>query len=465
MQRKKKILLGFGIAAGVLLCIYLGVSIYFKYHFYDHTTINGINLSLKTANDAEAAFKKKIDGYTLTIQPKEGEKEEIKGKEISMVYVKSDTLKKALKKQNPFLWPSMFRREQNIRVEMDFEYDAEELNSRIQALECFSNEGKTDPKDAKPEFDGQKYIAGNVEFGTKVDQTAMLEKLKAAVDDFQTEFDLLEEDCYQKPKYTSDSKELLEACDKLNAYCKASITYNMTPYTEVVDAALISSWLSCDENLNVSLQEEKVREYMDQFAQKYETVGKTRPLTTPTGKETEVSGGTYGWAFDEAAEAEALIASIKAGEVTSKEPAYEQKAASHEPQDWGTTFIEVDLTTQHMWYIADGNVAFESDVVTGQPYYHSTPSGVYDILNMAQGATLVGNIDPETNEPEYRTPVAYWMPVTWGGVGFHDATWQPYFGGDLYLYNGSHGCINMPLDGAAALYSLISVGTPVVMHY
>ena len=72
---------------------------------------------------------------------------------------------------------------------------------------------------------------------------------------------------------------------------------------------------------------------------------------------------------------------------------------------------------------------------------------------------------PDTGEPEYETPVDYWMPVTHSGVGFHDAPWQPAFGGDLYWTNGSHGCINMPWDGAAALYSMVAAGTPVVMHY
>ena len=51
-----------------------------------------------------------------------------------------------------------------------------------------------------------------------------------------------------------------------------------------------------------------------------------------------------------------------------KRQAYEQRAATHEPQDWGKTFIEVDLSEQYMWYIVDGNVAFETAVVTGKPY-------------------------------------------------------------------------------------------------
>ena len=77
----------------------------------------------------------------------------------------------------------------------------------------------------------------------------------------------------------------------------------------------------------------------------------------------------------------------------------------------------------------------------------------------------MGETDPATGQPIYETPVAYWMRVTWTGIGFHDATWQSAFGGSRYQTNGSHGCINMPYDQAAALYDMLSVGTPVVMHY
>ena len=59
------------------------------------------------------------------------------------------------------------------------------------------------------------------------------------------------------------------------------------------------------------------------------------------------------------------------------------------------------------------------------------------------------------------------MRVTWEGVGFHDAIWQSSFGGTRNQISGvgSHGCINMPLDQAAALYDMIKEGTPVVIHY
>ena len=64
----------------------------------------------------------------------------------------------------------------------------------------------------------------------------------------------------------------------------------------------------------------------------------------------------------------------------------------------------------------------------------------------------------------YEQPVTYWMPFN-GGIGFHDADWQPYFGGDRYLTGGSHGCINMSYSDAGKLYELIQVGDPVIMHY
>ena len=100
-----------------------------------------------------------------------------------------------------------------------------------------------------------------------------------------------------------------------------------------------------------------------------------------------------------------------------------------------------------------------------RPPERETPAGVYSILEMKRNKTLVGETDPATGKPIYETPVDYWMRVTWSGVGLHDANWQASFGGSRYQTHGSHGCINMRPDQAAALYSLLSVGTPVVMHY
>ena len=56
------------------------------------------------------------------------------------------------------------------------------------------------------------------------------------------------------------------------------------------------------------------------------------------------------------------------------------------------------------------------------------------------------------------------MRITWSGTGLHDANWRSSFGGTIYQCNGSHGCVNMPPAKAQELYSMLSVGTPVIMY-
>ena len=150
----------------------------------------------------------------------------------------------------------------------------------------------------------------------------------------------------------------------------------------------------------------------------------------------------------------------------SREPAYTQRAAARSAQEWGSEYLEVDLTSQYMWYVKDGTVLLETDVVTGKPVSGmETPQGVYSILYTQQGVVLVGEINPSTGEPLYRTWVEYWMPFTQQGHGFHDADCQDAFGGNVYTYYGSHGCVNMPVDKAGELYAVLEAGTPVVVHY
>ena len=51
------------------------------------------------------------------------------------------------------------------------------------------------------------------------------------------------------------------------------------------------------------------------------------------------------------------------------------------------------------------------------------------------------------------------------GIGMHDAYWRSDFGGKIYRKSGSHGCINMPPDSAAAVYENITAGYPIVVHH
>ncbi len=465
-KKQKKAGIIAGSILGVILLIYLGVSVFFMSHFYINTEINGHGFSGRSAADVEAFMKEQVEGYKLTILEKDHKTDTISGEDISLEYKENDDIEKALKKQNAFLWPVAFFVKNSTQVTIDVGYDKKALDDKIQELQSVKAE-QIPAANAYPKYNGTEFVVEPEVLGTAVEMDVLKEKIHAHISAFQSELDMEKEGCYALPKYTSKSEEVKKACDSMNQYLKASITYTMDENV-VVDKELIATWLTVDDNMNVSFNENGVREWLTAFGDKYDTVGGTRTITSPWGETVEVSGGDYGWSIDEETEFTALTESIKKGEVVTKEPAYYGggRAAAHGPQDWGNTYLEVDISAQHMWFIVDGAVALETDVVTGVPIPEKeTTLGVWFVKEMQQNKTLVGEILPETGKPEYETPVSYWMRITWSGIGFHDATWQPAFGGSLYADGlGSHGCINMPYDMAAALYNMLPMGTPAIVH-
>ena len=121
------------------------------------------------------------------------------------------------------------------------------------------------------------------------------------------------------------------------------------------------------------------------------------------------------------------------------------------------TYIEVDLCHQHLWYYVNGELYLESDVVTGLDSDPSrqTPPGAFRVWSKENGRYL-GTMEVQG----YHTWVDYWMPIDHTGIGLHDLSRSAY-GGDIYKTNGSHGCINLPLDVASNIYQQVIVGTPV----
>ena len=452
----------------VICLIYVAISVYFMSHFFVNTKINGKNFSGKTASDVEKYLQTNIKDYKLTILENEGRQDVISGSEIGLEYRAGTETEKLLKDQNGFAWPKAFFTENSRKVSVNVLYNEESLNQRISQLSCLQTE-QTPAENAKPEFDGNQYVIKPEVYGNGVDKERLTEQVKVHITEFQPQLDMVETKCYAKPKYVEDSKEVQEACDAMNKYVNASITYPMNEPV-VVDKALISQWLQVDGEMKVSLNTEAMKQWFTAFGDKYDTQGTTRTFTTPAGKSATVTGGTYGWSIDEDTELVNLQNSILNGEVVTREPAYYAggTAAAHSGQDWGNTYAEVDMSAQHMWYIQNGQVVLETDVVTGEPIPSKiTPEGVYSLMWKQPNSVLVGDINPDTGEPAYRTKVKYWMQVTSSGVGFHDAIWQTAFGGTLYQIpgTGSHGCINMPLDQAGTLFNMIQPGTPVIFHW
>ena len=121
-----------------------------------------------------------------------------------------------------------------------------------------------------------------------------------------------------------------------------------------------------------------------------------------------------------------------------------------------STYIEVSISQQHLWYYVDGKLYVSTPVVTGNCNSMDTPKGYWAINNKASPCSLVG--------PGYVSHVQYWMSFIGSGYGIHDASWRSSFGGQIYKGNGSHGCINTPYSAVQKIYRKAKVGTPVIVY-
>jgi len=126
-------------------------------------------------------------------------------------------------------------------------------------------------------------------------------------------------------------------------------------------------------------------------------------------------------------------------------------------QKLGSTFIEVDMKNQMLYYYVDGKLSMDMPVVTGNINRgRGTPAGVYNVYNKRYHTYLHG--------VDYVSYVNYWLGVE-KGVGIHDANWRKKFGDEIYKSDGSHGCINCPIESVSELWEVAEVGTPVIMYY
>ncbi len=125
-------------------------------------------------------------------------------------------------------------------------------------------------------------------------------------------------------------------------------------------------------------------------------------------------------------------------------------------------WVDVNISAQTIAVYSGETLLLYDACVTGTDGERDTPVGDFCILDKAESTVLSGG----EGENSYASSVQYWMPITEYGVGIHDAAWRyGDFGGDIYQYNGSHGCINVDSYVAATIFDMVDVGTPVSVHY
>lgn len=443
------------VGAALFAIIYIGGAVFFSFHYYPGTTINGLGCSLKTISGAEDIIAKQAGGYVLQIEGRNG-METVSAEDISLRAEFDDSVVRLMKEQNQFLWIFGILQKHAYEIDTLASYDEAALEAKMEGMSILDASNMQPPENAYiGEFNGQSYDIVPEVPGTTLDVNKTKAQIRDAVDSLQSTLVLAEAGCYMEPAVTSSDEQLVGLSEGMNKYAGASITYEFGEDKEVVDGAVIKDWLTLSGN-KISVDAGLAREYVNSVARKYETFGRPRDFKKTDGETIHIKEGAYGWWIDRAATTEALVAAVENGETLVTEPIYRATAAQHGENDIGNTYVEIDLTKQHLYFYKEGSLLIESDFVSGSVNKgFATPVGVYGLTYKERDATLRGE--------NYATPVKYWMPFN-GNVGMHDADWRKSFGGEIYVTNGSHGCVNLPPENARVIYENIEKGIPVIVY-
>ncbi len=270
---------------------------------------------------------------------------------------------------------------------------------------------------------------------------------------------------YVEGEKASDSDSVKTALDEANAYLNVTVTCNFNPETgeaktETIGKDQIAQWLTVgNDGLSVALNGEGMATYCTELASKHD-VSKTRKgqFKTTSGSVISVNVASSGQTVDGNALYESIYDAISKKESATVEAVY-SKADDTETGEYvtyGGNYCEVDLTNQMVYVYKNGQQVVSSQCVTGCiSKGYGTPTGVYSIFSMDKNRYLRGD--------GYKSWVNFFVPFN-GGIGFHDASWRSTFGGNIYLYNGSHGCINMPYAAVKKLFENVSMGEKVIVY-
>ena len=458
MSKGKKV--ATGIAGAVVLAaagVYLGVSYYYSSHFFPKTVINGLNCAGLSVDQVKEKIQSQILSYTLTLEERDGQTEQLTGDQLQLKYVDDRKVEALMEEQNPFTWPIYIVKQNNHEMAANISYSEETMTQLLDALQCFQPENVTAPEDAKITDNGTAFeITPEVE-GNTLKREETEQAVREAIDTGKSELNFEEAGLYEVPSVRSDDEMLNNQVTQMNSLTAANLTYDFVDRQYVVNRDVIKEWLTQDAEGNYTIDETQAAAWVRQMAYETDTFGLAHTFKTSLGPTIELkAGGDYGWVINKDKTTAALVEAVKAGTQGAIEPVYLYSANDRSQNDIGGTYVEICISQQKMWCYKDGQLVVETPVVTGSHATgYDTPAG------------SVWAIDGKKSDYDftlYTAHVMFWLPFN-DQVGIHDSSWRSEYGGDIYLTNGSHGCVNTPYNAAEKIFNTVGIGDPVIVYY
>ncbi|MBP5299027.1 MAG: L,D-transpeptidase family protein [Lachnospiraceae bacterium] len=455
----------------LIICLYLGVSAFygaFSRDLKDHrfifgTWVNGLYATGLTVSELNEILTVGDDEGVFTIVDNHGIKSFVLFSEIGYESDYTPVLESMIKSQNPFMWFMGLPMGMSYKLNPDYSYNQELFDESLKDSPTF-HYANLDEKKAVVEikYDDAKGFYLYEDIGDTVNSLKAREDIGKAISLGSKSYTFTDEDLNKRALSPSDLKTY-ELWEKIKDIQDVEIIYDLGDKKIPVDSGVIARWIVgedgrilLDEEGNIAFRDKCIEEFVDELSETCNTFGKPRNFKTTAGDVITINNSYIGTALNKKAEIEYLKEAVLANKKEVRVPEYTKYVGTGNVDSIGDTYIEIDRANQTMYYYVDGELMLSTPVVTGNvSTSHATPSMISPIVSKERDRYLIG--------PGYCSFVHYWMHIR-NGIGIHDAMWRSEFGGDIYKWGGSHGCINTPDDAMIQLYDNVSIGTIVVIY-
>ena len=493
-----KLIVGFLIVAAFIAATgYVVYADRYESHFIEGTVINNNDVGGLNLEEAKNLLANSSD-YQIEIDFRDGGSEWISGDSISLGYEYGDGVEQMLASQDKYHWiEGVLGETRSYTIDNGVHFDEEQLASIVKSFPELSEDVQVAPVDARCVRTAENAFAIEPESeGNRIESSRALECISEAIRQQKRLLNLSAAGAYESPAVTADDPELNERVAQLNHFLETTVTYDLPDGGQwTIGRDTLIEWVSGgsgSDNSGADITEEgdfgtdgletgnaetggsvmdyyidaqvisgKCAEAISSLASIVDDIHTSRTFYATSGRTVDIASGTFGRQIDQAAEVEQLAANLLNFESAEREPAYLMNTYPESLN--GGDYIEVDLSNQMVYLYKDGGLFYDTPCVSGlaDDPERVTITGLFKIQEKDRDRTLKGKPD-ENGVPTYESFVSYWMGFS-GAYGLHDATWRDEFGGDIYEYAGSHGCVNLPYSAAEAIFNNVEEGTRVIV--
>ncbi|MBO4458298.1 MAG: L,D-transpeptidase [Butyrivibrio sp.] len=504
-----------------LTALYIIIGLYYRGGFPCCTWINGVYCTGKSVAEVNAELSNKFMYDGLKIKDKDGATLTISAGEIGFKADYTDALDEFIANQNVFAWGINAFENMNRKIEPKLSVDTEKLDAKISDWEIFDLNEALDVYIQKTE-DGYTLVNELTDYPERED---VIKAVHDSLLNLETEVDLGSEQyayCYKQMPLNEKQQKTVDLYSKIEDISKCNLVYELGNEKFPIDGKVACSFLlTTDEEQQPAPARD---DYYDDEYDEYDCVD-DEPEYNP-GDDVYISNGVEFRGLNNTTTSDGFVLDQNGNPIICESKLYsfiKKIADDHEltsclerykngencqiiiskklyredlfnvndefqylkgvfmsnangsegvrqlvdpetvaivdgEKDLGGTYIEVNIAEQQLSYYVDGRLDMQFPVVTGNMSIadRATPAGYFKICERMSPKVLKGE--------DYSTPVDYWLRI-YKGVGIHDAKWRSSFGGEIYKTDGSHGCVNSPLNEVSQLWKKVTNGTPVIMYY